>query len=241
MRLIFVRHGDPDYEHDSVTPKGRREIALLAGMLRSVTADAVCLSPLGRAQETARATLALTGQEGTTYPWLREFDTPLSLPGTGEKHLFWDFLPSFLEEHPALYDAQAWRREPFVAESAVPQKYDEVCAGLDALLASHGYVREGRHYRVVRENKKTLLFFCHFGVTGILLSHLFGIAPVPLLQHFIAAPTSVTTLRTEEREQGIASFRCAAYGDVSHLYAAQEPPAFSGRFCEVFSDFSERH
>ena len=30
MRIIFIRHGDPDYEHDSLTEKGWREAALLA-------------------------------------------------------------------------------------------------------------------------------------------------------------------------------------------------------------------
>ena len=25
MRIIFVRHGDPDYEHDTLTEKGHRE------------------------------------------------------------------------------------------------------------------------------------------------------------------------------------------------------------------------
>lgn len=30
MRLIFIRHGEPDYEHDSLTEKGWREAKLLA-------------------------------------------------------------------------------------------------------------------------------------------------------------------------------------------------------------------
>ena len=30
MRILLIRHGDPDYEHDTLTEKGRREAALLA-------------------------------------------------------------------------------------------------------------------------------------------------------------------------------------------------------------------
>lgn len=30
MRILMIRHGDPDYEHDSLTEIGRREAALLA-------------------------------------------------------------------------------------------------------------------------------------------------------------------------------------------------------------------
>ena len=33
MKLLFVRHGEPDYEHDSLTEKGDREASLLADML----------------------------------------------------------------------------------------------------------------------------------------------------------------------------------------------------------------
>lgn len=99
----------------------------------------------------------------------------------------------------------------------------------------------GVHYAAERPNRDTLAFFCHFGLSGVLLSHLFHLSPVALLQHYAAAPTSVTTVYTEEREQGIAQFRCAGYGDVSHLYAAHEPPSFSARFCETFDSAGERH
>ena len=29
MRILIIRHGDPDYEHDSLTEKGLREANLL--------------------------------------------------------------------------------------------------------------------------------------------------------------------------------------------------------------------
>ena len=39
MRLILIRHGDPDYEHDTLTSKGRREAALLAERTKTWKAD----------------------------------------------------------------------------------------------------------------------------------------------------------------------------------------------------------
>ena len=30
MRILMIRHGDPDYEHDSLTEVGKKEAALLA-------------------------------------------------------------------------------------------------------------------------------------------------------------------------------------------------------------------
>ena len=33
MRLLMIRHGDPDYEHDCLTEKGKREAKLLSQRL----------------------------------------------------------------------------------------------------------------------------------------------------------------------------------------------------------------
>lgn len=241
MRLIFIRHGDPDYEKDSVTQKGEREITLLADKMQKEDAAAFYLSPKGRAQKTAAATLGRIGRTGVTLEWLKEFTTPVRLPDTGEEHLIWDFMPSMMDKYPDLYSAERWLQVPFIAQSGVPAAYAEVCRGIDGILQAHGYRRRGTYYEAERPNRETLVFFCHFGATGIVLSHLFHMSPVALLQHFCAAPSSVTTVYSEEREKGIASFRCASYGDVSHLYAAGEPPAFSGRFCETYDNFEERH
>ncbi len=240
MRLLFIRHGEPDYEHDSLTEKGRREAALLAARLKEEKIARICVSPLGRARETAQATLSLLELEGEICEWLHEIPAGVKLPGTEEDHNFFDFLPSLLERYPALYSPDGWKTVPFVAESNVPAKYSEICREFDGMLARHGYVRQGRRYAAVRPNRDTLVFFCHFGITCLLLSHLFHLSPVPLLHHLAAAPSSITTVYTEEREKGIAQFRCTAYGDVSHLYAAKEPPSFAGRFCETF-DSDERH
>ena len=241
MRLLFIRHGDPDYEHDSLTEKGVREAECLGKYLQGERLDALYVSPLGRAQKTAQIALRARAGEAKTVDWLREFSVPFAMPSTGAPHWIWDFYPSFLQEYPQLYLQEDWLSLPFIAQSEVPRRYAQVCNGIDDLLAKHGYARRANRYEAVRPNRDTVAFFCHFGVTGVILSHLFNTPPVPLLQHFVAAPTSVTVVYTEEREEGVASFRCARYGDVSHLLAAGEPVSFAARFCETFDDPTERH
>lgn len=241
MKLLFIRHGDPDYEHDCVTEKGKREIQLLAEKLKEMQIDDVYISPLGRARETASATLSQIKKEGIICSWLREFDALVTMPGTQEKHLSFDFTPAFIEKHPMLYDANKWLKEPLIVQSDVPKRYLETCNAFDELLARYGYIRDGLHYRVVTECRKTLVFFCHFGITGVLLSHLFHFSPICFLQHFFSAPTAIASVYSEEREKGIASFRCFSFGDISHLTIAGETPSVSGSFCEVYSDFSARH
>ena len=119
-------------------------------------------------------------------------------------------------------------------------QYGWVSFSLDQLLARFGYVRDGHVYRVEDPNNDTLVFFCHFGVECVLLSHLLGISPMPLWHGFCAAPSSVTTVVTEERRKGIASFRVLSFGDISHLYAKGEGPAFAARFREAYGNEWER-
>ena len=113
--------------------------------------------------------------------------------------------------------------------------------GLDELLAHHGYQREKGYYRVTAANRDTIVLFCHFGVECVLLSRLLNISPMQLWHGACAAPSSVTTVVTEERRQGIASFRMISFGDTAHLYAAGQTPSFTARFCETFDCKEERH
>lgn len=79
MRLLFIRHSDPDYEHDSLTEKGRREAELLSRLAPDLNLGDVYVSPLGRAQETASYCLKTTGKKARAADWLMEFGTDLDL------------------------------------------------------------------------------------------------------------------------------------------------------------------
>ena len=128
-----------------------------------------------------------------------------------------------------------------MCEAKVSEEAQRVYSGLDDLLERHGYKREGNIYRAVSPNMDTIVLFCHFGVECVMLGHLLGVSPMVLWHGLCAAPTSVTTLTTEERRKGIAYFRMNSFGDISHLYAAGEKPSFAARFCEMFDNEDERH
>ena len=53
MKLVIIRHGEPDYEIDGLTEKGKVEADLLAERLAGFHMDENYVSPLGRARETA--------------------------------------------------------------------------------------------------------------------------------------------------------------------------------------------
>lgn len=254
MRLLLIRHGDPDYQHDCLTAAGRQEAKALAALLCRERIDAFYASPLGRAQETADYALRAAGRTAETLDWLQEFPARIDINGNSTlqraypdtarwpdgrfaSRIVWDVVPAVLRSDPRYLDGALWRQTEVALHSNMAPLYDRVCAGLDALLARHGYLRlpDGT-YQAERPNGDTLALFCHFGVTGVMLSHLWGVSPFAVWHGAVTLPTSVTEMYTEEREPGVAAFRCTRIGDCSHLYAAGLAPSFSGRFCEQFSD-----
>ncbi|MBQ8688441.1 MAG: histidine phosphatase family protein [Ruminococcus sp.] len=241
MKLLIIRHGDPDYSIDSLTEKGHREAAMLAERIAPMNIAAYYVSPLGRARDTAEYTLKKCGRTAEVHPWMREFDCNILDEETGERRIPWDMLPGNWTNVSEYYDKDKWYDVPVMAEANMKHGLEEVQRGLDALLEKHGYVREGNFYRAVCPNEDIIVLFCHFGVECVMLGYLLGISPMVLWHGFMAAPTSVTTICTEERRKGIASFRISAFGDISHLYVQNEPPAFAGRFCEMFSNSAQRH
>ncbi len=242
MRIFIVRHGDPDYANDTLTAKGRREAELLARRLQNERIDAFYSSPLGRARLTCEYVARAKGKEKeiTVCPWLKEFDYPLILPSGEKRPMFWDMLPEYWTKEDTMYALNPFTEYDFYKIAEVGEAYEQVVRSLDELLEKHGYIREGRAYRTEKGNRDTVALFCHFGLESVLLSHLLNISPVVFAHQFFAAPSSVTTLYTEERREGRVAFRCAGFGDTGHLYAGNEPVSFAGRFCETF-DSDERH
>ena len=236
MKILLIRHGEPDYAADSLTPRGWREAELLADRLCRLSVDDWYVSPLGRARDTAKATLARLGREATTLDWLQEFRGTLRNPRTGETGIIWDLMPQYWTLCPELRDRDHWLDNPLIQTGNSAEVYRETTQGLDALLASYGYRRQGMLYRTDQNRRDTIALFCHFGISCMMLSHLLGISPMLLLHGFIMPPTSITTLVTEERVRGEVWFRCTGFGDVSHLVNAGQTVSRSGQFGELYED-----
>ena len=118
----------------------------------------------------------------------------------------------------------------------VKERYDWVIDNFDALLKEHGYERNGLTYKVNKGSHDTLVFFCHFGLECVIMSHLMNVSPMILWHGMVSAPTGVTIFHSEERQKGIASFRASCFSDTSHLYAHGEKPSFAARYSECFED-----
>ena len=257
MKLIIIRHGEPDYENDSLTEKGKREAALLAERAVSWNVKDIYVSSLGRARETASYTLKKLGREATKVcDWMQEFYYPVTDPVTGRYGVPWDFTPEYLTSEPLFYDKDRWfEAEVYKQAPEIPGAYKNVCEEFDRLLSGYGYKRvesdprpdlhiegkahTGGYYDVSAvadpDNDEVIVFFCHLGLECVILSHLLGISPVLLWHGICLAPTSVTILNPEMQIKDKAWFRAQVIGDTSHLYVAGEPVSRAGAFSTVFS------
>ncbi len=241
MKLLIIRHGDPDYSIDSLTEKGWREAEYLAERIARLDVREFYVSPMGRAKDTASFTLKKMNRKAVECEWLREFPPKILRPDNPHAPVCWDWLPQDWTPEERFYQYDHWAEPDIMKAGHVQEAYDRITEKFDELLADYGYVRDGHIYRVEKANNDTIVFFCHFALGCVLIGHLLGISPMVLWHGLCAAPTSVATLTTEERRRGTAVFRMNAYGDISHLYAKGEEPAFAARFCETYDNFEERH
>ena len=237
MKIVFIRHGDPNYELDALTEKGILEAKALIPRIEKINADYYYVSPLGRARQTAQIAMERIDKEAEVKDWLKEFPAVVEHicePNPGPQ--CWDWMPSDWAKEPSFYDIDHFYDHPVMKKGHVKEIYEDVINHFDALLKKHGYAKNGKTFDVLKANHDTLCFFCHFGIECVLLSYLINVSPMILWHGFVASTSSVTIVNTEERQKGIASFRISHFGDTSHLDASGLEPSFSARFCECYSD-----
>lgn len=168
MKLIFIRHAEPDYEHDSLTEKGFREAKLVAARAKNWHVSQFYCSPLGRAQATAAPTLAAHRVNLTTvypdpapdvlytpdpkkaivYPWLRELHAPVDAAlHPDHRSIPWDLTPAYLNDNPLLLDRERWGEAELMTRCDLEHQAHWIYERLDGLLTLHGYHRDGLCYR----------------------------------------------------------------------------------------------
>ena len=201
MRLILVRHGDPNYELDCLTELGHRQAAVVAQRLLEEGIEKIYCSPQGRAQQTARPFAEASGLgDIETLEFMREIRFG-KLEGLYRSGNPWLCSTQLMHEGVNLQDPD-WRHFPDFVDNTATVDIDSVMAATDEWLATLGYRREGLYYRNTREDdtKRTFVLFSHGGSSTSLLSRVFNIPFPHLCMMFGHIPhTCITSLRFDPR------------------------------------------
>ena len=235
MRILLIRHAEPDYSIDSLTPKGRVEAELLSRRMIHYKIRDFYVSPLGRAKDTAAYTLSKLNRSAEVLPWLAEFRGRCPDPVTGIKRLPWDLPPRVWSSFPGAFDVRRWTDAPVFRGSDVHTIWQETVDGTKELLARYGFSKDGPVWHCEKNARDTIALFCHFGISMAVLGILTDCSPLVLWHRMLTLPSSVTEVVTEERIQGEVSFRITRLGDIMHLESAGEKRSTAGLFPECFT------
>jgi len=222
MRLYLIRHGDPDYEKDSLTPAGILEAKSLAKRLKKEGIDEIYYSPLGRARETMSYTAELTGIKPELLEWTEEIYYYLEVENWGKTHVF--HVPGEVVRSAKKGEYHdTWFQRPPYNDPGLLELLKKINERSDVFFARHGYKKEGDLYRIVKQNSKKIAVFSHVAFGLAWLSYLLAIPTNIMWSSFWLPTSSVTTILFEERSSIWAVPRCIGFGDVSHLYAENLP------------------
>lgn len=222
MRIIFVRHGEPDYEHDCLTPEGHRQAAAAAERLARENISRIYASPQGRAQQTALYTARRLNLPIVTLDYMHEISW--GGPGIPFGGHPWTLGDRMIDEEDCDFHAGDWRAHPCFAENIATRCYEEVSARFDGFLADQGYRREGGRYRCESGTDRTVALFSHGGSGGCALAHTLGL-PFPYVASALPFEfASVTMLDFPVREGEFVHPRLALFNDCAHLSAHARAP-----------------
>jgi broad specificity phosphatase PhoE len=228
MRLYIVRHAEPDYSIDSLTPAGHREAQALAERMVKLAPTHLFSSPVQRARHTCQYTAQKLGVEPGIEKWTAELGQCRQAYEPWGGLCIWDCPGELVRARYPLPTRDNWFEMPEFSNPLYRESLEMVGRESDAFFTRFGYVREGGRYRIERPNQYRITLFCHGGFGLWWLAHLLEI-PLPLVfSGFFLPPSSVTTVLFDERSKDWAVPRSLGMGDVSHLYAAGLPVSNSG-------------
>lgn len=234
MLLYIIRHGDPIYDPDSLTPKGHLQAKALAKRLALHGLDKIYASPLKRAQQTAQPTCDLLGKEMQIEEWTSErIAADRFCVKYDDGHWGWIFhqhVANLRNDESVNYSVNNWYESKTFTEH--PEKdfkagYEDLIAASDEFLAKHGYKREGAIYKITEPNEERVAVFCHQGFGTAWLSHLLSVPPQIFWSSFDISHTGVTILNFRNNTDGITAPLCVCMSDLSHIYSEGLPYEFN--------------
>jgi len=229
MILFYVRHGDPIYDPDSLTPLGKRQAEALGHRLATYGIDKIFASTSNRAIETAQPTCELLKKKPTLLEFAHEkyageyMGYPDERKGEGKSHWVWHETwigNELLVKKEVRELGHKWYEHPYFKDYPFKKGLDRAAHDIDEWFASLGYEhdRENGRYNITSPNpNERIALFAHEGFGKLFLSHVLDI-PLPYLVPNIELQHSGLTVILFRDLGGYAIPHILTLSNDSHLY-----------------------
>lgn len=202
MLLYYIRHGDPIYNPDSLTPLGEEQAESVARRLALFGVDEVYSSPSNRAILTAKHTCDLLGKPLHTLDFLNEnaLDALKLLREDDRVDWVWSH-PTYakiLAERGVREMGDRWYEHPKLSQFHFDRTILPINEKIDTFLASLGYAHDSEKglYRVNGEHsEKRIAVFAHECMGKIFMSHILDIPFPYYAAHFEMHTSALTVIR----------------------------------------------
>lgn len=221
MLLYIVRHGDPIYETDSLTQRGKLQAEAVGKRIADSKIDRIFSSPMGRARMTAEPACRRLGLEYTVEEWAHEIEDERLTPYPDGKRKSITMLPNTVFRENGNIDIPY--KDAFTCTGINQSEMQSAVSYIEkegnAFLERLGYREEKGVYRILRPNEEKIALFCHAAFGRAWLSVLLHIPLHIMWSSFDITHTGVTVVEFENHESGFTAPRCLCFSDTSHLYS----------------------
>ncbi len=235
MLLYYIRHGDPIYEPNQLTPLGEHQAEAVAKRVAVHGIDRIYSSPSNRARQTAAPLCQITKLEPEILDWADEtvlFKEMAQVDAEGKME--WPFRHNVyrdvLNSREVRELGRLWYTHPAFADTGVGPAIERIQQGTDDFLESLGYQHDMQNncFRQLRENNERVAFFAHEGVGVAIMSCLLDI-PYPMMStRYDMTHTGVTVIHFEEKFGSVIPM-VLTYSNDSHLYREGLPTKHQNR------------
>lgn len=223
MLLFVIRHGDPVYSPDSLTPLGERQAEALAKRFAIHGLDRIYSSPLNRAKLTAQPTAEVLNLPIEIEEWTSENlaaeDFGVIYPNGKWGWIFDQPTHKYLEDGDCDLNHQNWEQAKTV--KILPdakERYKRISDASDEFLERLGYRRvEPGVYQIIKPSEERVAVFCHQGFSMLWFPVLLGIVPHVFWCSFDINHAGVSVFEFKNYDTGFTSPRCISLSDNSHL------------------------
>lgn len=235
MLLFFIRHGDPIYKPDSLTPLGERQAEAVAKRLALYGVDRIFASTSERARCTALPTGELLKQEITLLDWCNENHAWKQLTVVNQEgRRLWGF------QHPETADffnspelramGKNWYEHPRFEGTTFKEGFCRIGRETDAFLSELGYTHDTEKclYHAEKPTEERIALFAHQGFGLAFLSWVLDIPYPVFCTHFDMGHTGMSVIEFASRD-GICVPKMLTLANDSHLYREGLPTNYQNR------------